>query len=76
MTAWARGSLWHEFLGDTRTRFSSAEGNVPLRSDPGGMWLELAIGISGQFSRTGTLYGGRGSACHPGRSRAVRGNHR
>lgn len=56
VTAWLRPNLWHEFLGDPRTRFSSADGLVSFRSDIGGSWIELNAGITAQLNATTALY--------------------
>ncbi|TWS94296.1 autotransporter outer membrane beta-barrel domain-containing protein, partial [Reyranella sp. CPCC 100927] len=56
MTAWVRAGLWHEFLGAPRTSFSSADGFVPFRSKASDTWASFTLGVTGQISRTGTLY--------------------
>ena len=38
ITGWLRANLWHEFLGDSKTEFSSQIGFVPFRADLGGTW--------------------------------------
>ncbi|TWS93049.1 autotransporter outer membrane beta-barrel domain-containing protein, partial [Reyranella sp. CPCC 100927] len=47
---------WHEFLGAPRTSFSSADGFVPFRSKASDTWASFTLGITGQISRTGSLY--------------------
>ena len=44
ITTWLRASVWHEFLGETKTEFSSALGFVPFRAELGGTWGELGAG--------------------------------
>lgn len=56
ITAWLRPNLWHEFLGDPRTLFSSEDGFVPFRADLGGTWLELNAGITAQINQSTALY--------------------
>ncbi|WP_165912363.1 autotransporter-associated beta strand repeat-containing protein [Novosphingobium sp. PhB165] len=53
VTAWVRGNLWYEFLGNPKTEFSSADGLIPLRADLGGAWGELSTGVTAQL--TGNL---------------------
>lgn len=48
VTVWLRPNLWHEFLGDPVTSFSSATGPVAFRSDLAGSWAELNAGITAQ----------------------------
>jgi len=50
--AWIRPNLWHEFLGDPITAFSSATGFLPFRSDLGGNWAEINAGVSTALNRT------------------------
>jgi Domain of Unknown Function (DUF1259)/Autotransporter beta-domain len=56
LTAWFRVNFWHEFLGDSRTKISSALGFVPLPSDLGGTWAQMTAGVSAQVSRMVSLY--------------------
>ncbi|MDR2240607.1 MAG: autotransporter outer membrane beta-barrel domain-containing protein [Zoogloeaceae bacterium] len=56
MTAWIRPNLWREFRGDPVTTFSSATGPVPFHSTLRGSWGEINLGISGQMSKTTTLF--------------------
>jgi hypothetical protein len=56
LTAWFRVNSWHEFLGDSRTKISSALGFVPLPSDLGGTWAQMTAGVSAQVSRMVSLY--------------------
>ena len=51
ITVWLRPSLWHEFLGDPVTSFSSETGPVPFRADFSGGWAELNTGITAQLAR-------------------------
>jgi outer membrane autotransporter protein len=56
LTVWLRPNLWHEFLGNPVTTFSSADGPVPFRSSLGGTWGEINLGVSGQVSLNTTLF--------------------
>ena len=56
ITGWLRANLWHEFLGDSKTEFSSQIGFVPFRADLGGTWAELGAGVSAQITRSASLY--------------------
>jgi outer membrane autotransporter protein len=56
VTAWIRPNIWHEFLGNPLTEFSSATGFIPFRADQRGTWGELNVGISGQLNPSTTLY--------------------
>ncbi|WP_147306461.1 autotransporter outer membrane beta-barrel domain-containing protein [Methylovirgula sp. 4M-Z18] len=55
MTTWLRANLWHEFLGDNKTEFSSATGFLPFQSNLGGSWGELNAGVSGQITHNAVL---------------------
>ncbi|MCL2645010.1 MAG: autotransporter outer membrane beta-barrel domain-containing protein, partial [Betaproteobacteria bacterium] len=55
-TVWVRPSVYHEFRGDPVTKFSSADGPVPFHADLGGTWGEINVGMSGQTSRSTTLF--------------------
>ena len=54
--AWFRPSLWHEFLGDSQTLFSSADGPVPFQSNLGGNWVQLTAGVDAKITKAGTLF--------------------
>ena len=56
ITAWLRGNVWHEFLGEPKTEFSSAVGFVPFSADLRGTWGEVGAGISAQINRSASLY--------------------
>jgi outer membrane autotransporter protein len=56
ITAWIRPNIWHEFLGDPVTRFSSQYGPVAFRSSLGGTWSELNVGLSGQLNLNTTAF--------------------
>lgn len=56
-TVWGRADLWHEFLGDPVTEFSSAIGFIPFTADLGGSWGRVGIGGAFELSSSTTLYG-------------------
>jgi len=56
VTVWLRPNLWHEFLGDPATSFSSATGSIPFRADLGGGWAELNVGITAQITDAVSLF--------------------
>ena len=56
-TLWGRADVWHEFLGDPVTEFSSAIGFIPFTTDLGGSWGRLGIGGALELSESTTLYG-------------------
>ncbi len=60
LTAWLRANLRQEFLGDSKTGFSSPAGFVPFRSDIGGTIAELNGGGTAQLSRTAALFASAG----------------
>ena len=57
VTLWARANLWYEFMGDTRSEFSSAAGFVPLHADLGGEWVELNAGITAEVASNVSVHG-------------------
>lgn len=58
ITGWMRANVWHEFLDNTKTSFGSIDGEnmVPFKSDIGGTWAELGAGVSGQVSKSTSLF--------------------
>lgn len=54
---WGRADLWHDFLGDPTTEFSSASGFIPFTADLGSEWATLGIGASMQIGKSTSLYG-------------------
>jgi len=56
ITVWVRPNIWHEFRGDSVTKFSSDDGHMPFRADLGGTTGEINVGFNGQMSPTVTLY--------------------
>jgi outer membrane autotransporter protein len=59
-TGWTRLSVRHEFLGNPRTSFSSATGNIPFRADMGGTWWELELGMTREVARNAFIFGNVG----------------
>ncbi|MEK1887345.1 MAG: autotransporter domain-containing protein [Phyllobacterium sp.] len=54
---WVRGDIWHEFLGDPTTEFSSATGSIPFTTDLGDTSGRLGIGAAMQVTDATTIYG-------------------
>ena len=57
VTLWARANLWYDFMGDTKSSFSSAAGFIPLRGDLGGEWVELDAGVAAEIARNVSVHG-------------------
>jgi outer membrane autotransporter protein len=55
-----RLSLLHEFRGNPRTEISSANGYLPFRSDLGGTWWEIKVGVTSKTRQSTYLYGNIG----------------
>ncbi|WP_338580891.1 autotransporter outer membrane beta-barrel domain-containing protein [Pseudomonas sp. MAG733B] len=53
---WIRPSIWHEFKGEPKTEFSSANGFVPFEADIGGTWGEINLGVDYQANERTTFY--------------------
>jgi outer membrane autotransporter protein len=53
---WLRPSVWHEFKGQPKTEFSSANGAVPFESDIGGSWWEANLGVDYQADKKVTFF--------------------
>lgn len=56
LTTWLRANLWHEFLGNNKTAFSSNDGRVPFSSNLGGSWAEVQAGVSTRLGETTSLF--------------------
>ena len=58
-TAWVRPGILHEFSGETKTTFSSQQGDIPFVTNSAGTWGQLNAGvdhqINGSVSLTGSL---------------------
>lgn len=57
LQGWLRGNIWHEFLGNSKTEFSSADGFVPFRSDPPVTWWQIGLGTSLLVDPKLTIFG-------------------
>jgi len=57
LTLWGRGDIWHEFLENPKTEFSSADGFIPFTADIGDTWGKLGVGVAWQVSEDATFYG-------------------
>lgn len=53
---WLRPSVWHEFKGQPKTEFSSANGFVPFESDISGSWWEANLGVDYQADKKVTFF--------------------
>jgi outer membrane autotransporter protein len=53
---WLRADIWHEFLGEPTTEFSSADGFVPFTADLEGSWFKVGFGGTYDFTTNSTLY--------------------
>ena len=51
VTLWGRANLWYEFMGDTKTEFSSGSRFLPLHADLGGEWIELNAGLDAEIAK-------------------------
>lgn len=56
--AWARVNLWHGFGSDATTVFSSLNGqnSIALKTDLGGTWTQVGLGVSGEVVRNVSLF--------------------
>jgi outer membrane autotransporter protein len=53
---WLRPSVWHEFKGQPKTEFSSANGFVPFEADVSGSWWEANLGVDYQADKKVTFF--------------------
>jgi outer membrane autotransporter protein len=58
--AWLRPSVWHEFLGQPKTEFSSATGSIPFKDDLSGSWAEITAGLDANIHKNASVYGNVG----------------
>lgn len=58
LSTWARGNVWHEFLGDSSVTASALNGGNPTRikSTPDGTWGEIGLGVSGHVAENTSLF--------------------
>jgi outer membrane autotransporter protein len=57
VSVWGVANLWHEFLGQPATSFSSADGHVPPIANLRDSWGEIGFGASVQVSARASLFG-------------------
>lgn len=57
LQGWLRGNIWHEFLGDAKAEFSSADGYVPFRANPDDTWWQIGVGTNMLVRPNLTLFG-------------------
>jgi outer membrane autotransporter protein len=55
--AWLRADVWHEFIAEPTTEFSSADGFVPFTAELTGSWVKVGFGGSYDLTTSATLYG-------------------
>ncbi|MEW7313549.1 autotransporter outer membrane beta-barrel domain-containing protein [Buttiauxella gaviniae] len=56
-TAWIRPGIMHEFRGETKTAFSSQDGDIPFVTNSAGTWGQLNAGIDHQINKSVSLTG-------------------
>lgn len=58
VTLWGRASLWHDFDGTARTRFSSLQNlnAEAFEASLGGTWAEVGLGLSSQVSENVSIF--------------------
>jgi outer membrane autotransporter protein len=56
---WVETNLWHQFGADAKTTFSGLDGMNPtgFRTQLGGSWAQLVVGVSGQLTRNVSVFG-------------------
>lgn len=60
VTTFARANVWHDFGAQATTVFNTFDGLYPvaLKTDLGGTWGQIGLGISGELSERVSLFGG------------------
>jgi outer membrane autotransporter protein len=53
---WLQGNIWHEFLGEPKTQFSSEDGFVSFQARPPVTWWQVGGGLSFRFTPKVTFY--------------------
>jgi outer membrane autotransporter protein len=56
VTAWLFGNFWHEFAGNSITRFATQTQSIPFNSNLGINWTELGAGISALIRDNVSIY--------------------
>lgn len=58
VTTWARANVWHALGADAKTTFSGPLGfnSVVLRTDLGGTWGQVGVGVSGQVTQNASIF--------------------
>jgi outer membrane autotransporter protein len=58
LTVWGRANLWHTFGADAKTTFTNLAGNYPvtLNTDLGGTWAQFGLGVSGQVTKSTSVF--------------------
>ncbi|MGB7803321.1 autotransporter outer membrane beta-barrel domain-containing protein [Buttiauxella sp.] len=56
-TAWLRPGILHEFRGETKTSFSSQQGDIPFVTNSAGTWGQLNAGVDHQINKSVSIAG-------------------
>lgn len=56
LTLWVRPNLWYELLGNTKTAFSSANGDIPFLAELGGSSVEINTGLTAPLTEHTTIF--------------------
>lgn len=58
VTVWGRANLWHSFGADAKVTFSGLSGANPvtLNTELGGSWAQFGLGVSGQLTRSTSVF--------------------
>jgi outer membrane autotransporter protein len=59
VTTWAEANIWQQFGSDAKTTFATLDGAFPttVGAALGGTWAQLGLGLSGQVTRTVSIFG-------------------
>lgn len=59
-TLWARANVWQQIGPDSRTTFSTLQGNHPvsLETRLGGTWLQVGVGVTGKVTENINAFAG------------------
>ncbi len=58
-SAWLRGNVWHEFMGDGKTKVATLDGSgdkATITAPLEGTWGEIGVGITGQVTKSTSLF--------------------
>ncbi|MCL2715746.1 MAG: autotransporter outer membrane beta-barrel domain-containing protein [Alphaproteobacteria bacterium] len=59
VVTWLNTSVWHQFGNDATTTFATLQGTNPMsfEANLGGTWAQIGLGISGQVTRSVSIFG-------------------